>query len=495
MRILLQATDEGTLLYGAVRVTEGQVPCRDFFEVMGPGTFYWLAIFFKLLGTTWFASRVALMLTSVTTGVLTYFLTRRLYSDFASVPAILLLATSFGILWPAISHHNDSNLFALSSFAVFTLWLDKRSPVLLFCAGLLAGMTTCFLQPKGALLVVSLLTSVWLLRRKDESTLRWTGAIISGYISVGAGVVYLYLRAGALPDLIYTNVTWPLHNYSHVNAVPYAMGTLDFYWGKWMPVLTSSLSPGLGLGVASILEVPFLFIAALPILLGGLAVRLRSRGFSHATLPYWLSGMAVWLSELHRQDITHLVYGSPLLVILCFHLLSELKSRMSRFALQLISVCAIVLAGFIACVALRTNTEIATRRGSVYSFRADPILSFLDTHVKPGAAIFSYSYCPMYYFLSATKNPTRFSILEYHMNTASEFREVVHDLETSKVKYVVWDNVVDTLKRLSPNYDPPADKQRIVERYLVEHYLPTDVVGVSNSIRLWERRPDLQVEQ
>jgi len=41
VRLLLQQlTDEGTLLEGAVRIVHGQLLGRDFFEVVGPGTFY-----------------------------------------------------------------------------------------------------------------------------------------------------------------------------------------------------------------------------------------------------------------------------------------------------------------------------------------------------------------------------------------------------------------------------------------------------------------------
>ena len=49
MRLLLQGTDEGLLVSGAVRIVHGQVFARDFFEIVGPGTFYWLALFFNFL--------------------------------------------------------------------------------------------------------------------------------------------------------------------------------------------------------------------------------------------------------------------------------------------------------------------------------------------------------------------------------------------------------------------------------------------------------------
>src|SRR5260370_42335390 len=82
MRLPIRSLDEGTVLHGAVRVLEGQVPFRDFFEVMGPGTFYWLALFFKALGANWLVTRVSLTLSIVLTTVLVYFLGRHLGTVF-----------------------------------------------------------------------------------------------------------------------------------------------------------------------------------------------------------------------------------------------------------------------------------------------------------------------------------------------------------------------------------------------------------------------------
>src|ERR1700735_4226782 len=78
MRIMLSMLDEGILIEGAVRVAHGQLFARDFFEIMGPGTFYWLGAFFKVFGTTFLATRVCLFLTSLGTGLLIYVLTRRI---------------------------------------------------------------------------------------------------------------------------------------------------------------------------------------------------------------------------------------------------------------------------------------------------------------------------------------------------------------------------------------------------------------------------------
>jgi len=129
MRILMQGTDEGELIDGAVRIVHGQVFARDFLEVMGPGTFYWLAFFFKLFGVTFLATRICLFLTSLGTAFLMYFLSRRLCVRHAALPCALLAGVYFGVLWPAISHHADSNFFALISIVCVVLWQENKKGI------------------------------------------------------------------------------------------------------------------------------------------------------------------------------------------------------------------------------------------------------------------------------------------------------------------------------------------------------------------------------
>jgi hypothetical protein len=110
MRVLfLPDADEGTLLYGAVRVTEGQVPFRDFFEVMGPGSFYWLAAFFKLFGTNFAASRIPVALASFGIALLMYFLMRRLKTGYSALPAAFLITVLFTHFWPAVENQLSGN--------------------------------------------------------------------------------------------------------------------------------------------------------------------------------------------------------------------------------------------------------------------------------------------------------------------------------------------------------------------------------------------------
>src|SRR5260221_7154158 len=264
LRVFTYNGDEGSVITGAVRVVEGEVPLRDFFEVMGPGTFYWLAAFFKLLGPTWLATRICLLLTTSTITLLLYYLARRLDCRLAAVPVIFFVATS-GQRWNRISHHMDSNLFGLLSFAAFVHCIDKRQRFGLFLAGFGAGLTTWFMLPKGFLLLVSFVVIVWILDRKITfgPPIR---ILLYGYLIVVVSVMVLYWLAGGLPDLIYANLIWPLTNYGPTNAVSYGSEFSELYW-----IFTTSLRtlcpPVVTIAISSFLCLPFIVVIGLPLVL------------------------------------------------------------------------------------------------------------------------------------------------------------------------------------------------------------------------------------
>ncbi len=482
MRLLLQAPPEGLLVYGAVRIIHGQVFARDFFEVVGPGTFYWLALFFKLFGVTFVAARTCLFVTSLGTGLAMYFLSRRICRRYQILPCILLAGTYFGTLWPTISHHVDSNCFALLSVACMTVWQDRRKEGLLFAAGALAGATTCFLQQKGLLLLLALLLWLWVQRRRRSTSLSSLGALTGGYLSVvGLILVYFWSRH-ALWDLFYANVVWPSEHYSAVNVVPYAQGIIRDCWDHFVIAKSGFRWT---IVTAAVLITPFLFVAALPALLPALAARCRSNTMRPEIVLYWLCGWALWLSEIHRKDIGHLVFGSPLLMILCIYYLEQYRGKVADLALQILAISAACLAGFNLFLVLSAHS-LATRVGTVAVFKNIPVLALLDDKVAPGEEIFAYPYCPMYYFLSATTNPTRYGGLVYNFNTRSQFEEAVRVLEQRRVKYVLWDTNFQAkeVAAMFPASARMTPSGLIIEPYLESHY---KLVKEEDGVRLLQR--------
>ncbi len=465
MGLLLPASDEGILVEGAVRTLHGQLLGRDFLEVVGPGTFYWLALFFKLFGVTFLASRLCLFVSSLGTALAIYFLTRRICHSYQVLPCLLVFATYFGVVWPAISHHVDSNCFALLAVVCMLLWLDLRKSSLLLAAGALAGATTLTLQPKGILLLCAFLAWLWIQYRRQSGLLISLAWVTGGCLGVVALTLGYFWTQGALGDLIYVNVVWPAHNYGPAFSVHYASYLVDNFTHWVMPMHGINWT----IGLATVLVIPFLFVAALPVVLLCLGVSHGIKRLSPEITLYWLAGAALWLSEIHRKDICHLVFGSPLLIILCVFYLQARLNRGFSLTLQLLSITSACLAMATLMIALLAR-PMTTRVGQVRMIANNPVLTAIDAHVPPGKEIFIYPYAPMYYFLSATTNPTRYSVLYYNFKIHSRpiFDETIQTLTQHHVKYVWWDRGAEEKLRI---FFPGADlKQNMVEHYLISHY-------------------------
>ena len=152
-------------------------------------------------------------------------------------------------------------------------------------------------------------------RRVDWAPL-WL--LFGSYGAVGIVVLDAFWRAGALRDLIYANVLWPLSTYQDINVVPYGFGMM----ASAVPPSLQAFGANrafLGLICAGLSLIPFLVLATLPLLSAGpvfasLFFKDRLTRWSPC-LAITLAGAGLWFSEMHRKDIVHLASGAPLLLI------------------------------------------------------------------------------------------------------------------------------------------------------------------------------------
>ena len=293
LRTLAWNPDEGIYLYGAQVTALGAIPARDFVELQGPGTFYWLALFFKIFGTSLITARSLLLLTGASTAVLVFHLSRRVGAT-GLFAALFVTATCIP-LGVMNSPHYDSNLFALLSFAIFLSALRNidtpHAYALLFASGAIAGFTTCFLQQKGFYLAAGLILTLALLHRK--ACLPLAAALAAGYVCVVGVEFLLYALAHALPSLIYANLTWPLSTYESVNQAPYGFSLRQSLWRNWFAVLHASAPAPIAFAAATLFSVPYLLILALPLLLPLVALSQRAVAFRRDLIPYWIAGYAL----------------------------------------------------------------------------------------------------------------------------------------------------------------------------------------------------------
>jgi len=488
MRIVFVARDEGSLLIGAARIVHGQVFARDFFEAMGPGTFYWLAAFFKLFGVSFLASRVCLFVSSLGTALSIYFLTRQVCGKYQLLPSLIIAGTFFGALWPGIGHHIDSLFFSLLAIVCLVFWNSSQRKSLVLAAGFLAGVTTCIFLPRGVLLFCALSAWLWLQRRKTADLWPSLCLLSAGFLAIVSLTLAYFWSQGALSSLVYANFIFPRQHYYAVNAVVYASGLFSFYWKNWF---TAFGGGAWSFAIAAVLIAPFLFIAALPLLILFIGIRYKWSSVRPEIALYWLCGWSMWLSEIHRSDIWHLVCGSPLLIILFIYALSERKGKLAQATVRILAISSMWLSSFNCCVVLAMGAHsTATRVGNVVTAgtSADQVLRFIDSHIAPGEEIFVYPYCSTYYFLSAATNPTRYSFLMYNYNTPAQFQEVIDILERRRIRYVLWETTF--MPNASGNFPgmlSGSSSGLLMEPYLESHY---KLVEDDHGVRIMERKDD-----
>jgi hypothetical protein len=489
MRVLSGATDEGLYVYASEEAAAGAIPGRDFVQENPPGAYYWLAWFFRFFGTSITTARAVLLFTGVATVLLLVHLARRIGSQ-GLFAALFFLITCIP-LTPINSPHYDSNLFALLAFAVFLIGADsflqrnpKRWPFII--AGILTGWVSCVLQQKGFLFLAAFAATMLILHRK--AGIKPCLLMCISYGSVLIAEIVPYVIWGALPDLFLSNVQLPLRHYQGVNQVAYGYPL----WTVWFPQVFGHLRANLSVFVdaptVTMMSLPFLLLLVLPFLLAILAYVYRSRVFDKRWVPYWITAYAMWLSELHRQDLSHFRNGCILLTLLFFAICERIGTRVFKYASVAVALGTVLLGSTDLNGTLHMNQPVVTRRGTLLAKQKDPVVDFLLSHTRPGDYAFIYPYSPIYYFLAELRNPTPLNVI-VDQRDSPLIQRTINDLDAKKPKYAVVYTLLlgDGMRSVFPGFRPPAPKDCVIDRYIDAHY---HQVAFENGFKILERNSD-----
>jgi hypothetical protein len=417
-----------------------------------------------------------LLATGVALTLLVFHLGRLFPALFALVMLIPLLAYN--------NPHYDSLVLVLAAFSVFLIgWQkmlddDQSEPYPpLAAAGVLAGLTSCFLQQEGFLLAMALAASLLYLRRRRG--LKAVAVLLAAYAAVLALLFTGFAFAHALPDLLYANYLRPIKSYGNTNAAPYGYPVREVLRPIFQRALNNQVFPPVAFIETAVLTLPFLLVMAMPLLAPLAALVSRLNPLKPRLLPYWLAAYALWCSELYRLDIGHLRNGCVLLAVLFFAICETSSTKWLQPVALVITACVAFGGASQFAAALDSNRPLQTRRGTIYAEKPEPVIPYLEAHTKPGDNIFVYPYQPIQYFLNDLRNPTRYHCLVYGYNSDAEFNEAISALERNQVRYVLFDNEFsgDKLKRVFPAYRQPDAAHLLMEPYLATHYREVDKAG------------------
>jgi hypothetical protein len=216
----------------------------------------------------------------------------------------------------------------------------------------------------------------------------------------------------------------------------------------------------------------FFFFLGPAVALGGSAVgvwtnRSHPRQESSLVFLLLLQACGAFLSEIHSPDIVHLIWGSPLLLILFAYQWERLNSgvRALKRPLQIAGVGVIALtlfaAGRKAINMSRIDGRVETRRGVLYmqpdlAAQTQARIDAIERRVPPGGETFFYPYMAEIYFLTATRNPTRYDVLLPDFHRTDQIQEANASLQRARPAYVFGFDRIQLLT-IRPHFpdDPP----------------------------------------
>ncbi len=436
--------DESVLLYEAKRVMEGDVPYRDFFEIVTPGAWYVMAGVFRLFGPSVETARTTMSILHGLSVTAIYLCGRalRLPRFYAALPAIAYVAICYPNCAYATPHWFATFLDLVLLLGLLIAPTGPSQGRWLFVVGMLASLLLTFQQQRGFAIAAGIpliILADCLLERRlggaRRPAMRLLGWYLAGGVVGGVPVIAYVLAVPGFEPAYKGLVDFPLFDYSSYNQVR---------WGEYAQFPTVVL--------------PWLF-RYLPVLLpvGAAAVVIDLRrgakweAFRRRAILLCFCLLSI-PTIFNRPDYLHIALIAPFFFILAADLLdwalqrpSIPSSRQVRFT---------VAAGLMAALAYQGRRNLLEQRAMLPLSRATAFgeVSFVEfrrrslfihrvgqvMEASHSKEIFVYPYYPGIYLLTGTHNPTRYSLLIPGYSPPEHFREVISTLESKQTPFVAY---------------------------------------------------------
>jgi hypothetical protein len=207
---LIVSLDETLYFEHGIRILHGQVPFRDYFTYVMPGSDLLYAVVFGLVGVhAWLAQAFVIFLGVTIAGLLVWISSRILTGPLLFLPALLFLVLDFDVTKDA-THHWYCTLLVLAAAGIL---LGGRTLGRVGSAGVLCGLGTLFTQSQGLLSLIAIgAYLIWTRDRKSSVAPQLISLVLPFSIVVGGVLAYYTYRVGFAP-VYFALVTFVIHNF------------------------------------------------------------------------------------------------------------------------------------------------------------------------------------------------------------------------------------------------------------------------------------------
>ena len=221
------------------RIVAGELPYRDFFEMLPPGTPLTYALLIKEFGLrNWIPLLVMAGLAGATVLLMTMASSRLMRGSVALLPALLFTGLIL-LLSSDATHHWFSTVWVLAAMLAL---FDEVTFSRIAAAGACCGAAACFTQTKGALAVAGFVTYLVWKSRRENSPAAQCGlrclVLCGGAFAVFAAANWYFVSAAGFRRWFYCLVVYPLRYFSAPALNNWRVIEYDFQWhrsaGSWV---------------------------------------------------------------------------------------------------------------------------------------------------------------------------------------------------------------------------------------------------------------------
>lgn len=476
--------DEGIILQGAQRILDGQVLYRDFFSFFTPGSYYLLALVFRVFGDSYLVAHTLLAVVGAGFSPITYLLSRRVCGRQASLLVTGLMAITALPLRFVILHNWDSTLWVCLTLYCAVRLLETSSTKWAFTAASFASLTVLFEQSKGAGLLLGLGVGFAIVALYGQG---WNIFNRRHLTAIGLGLLWPLLItfayfAGqhALGEML-RSWFWPIQHYSAANRVPYGYENMS---EEDRQDIFGSGSLAMRLFMRLIFS-PHAWIPYLPLFAVALLIRLtlfrntgalpRREWSYYALISAAVSGLLLSVVAARADDF-HFLYLQPVF-FLCLAWLLDGRDVRSGFFAKVSPVVGFLLsmsllaAGAEALFQTRQQNIVTTRRGVIATPRHDEVIPYIQDQTFPAELLLVYPYQATYYYLTETYSPTSFEYYQPGMHTPQQVQEMLKQITKRPPRFALYEpSFMRRVPTSWPNTPESALAVDPIANYLAQNY-------------------------
>lgn len=470
--------DQVGFFNGGIRMASGQVPLRDYFEVVPPATDCVYAVLVRLFGPRIWIPNLLMALLAAAAGLLITLIASRILRGInIFLPGVLLA----GFIVPAATdatHHWFSTIAILAALLVI---LDQITMYRIAAVGALCGITACFTQSKGGLCLAAF--AIFLLMtdgRNMRTAHRWAQVLVLCGSAAGTFLLFnaWFMRAAGFSRWFYSLLLFPARYYSSPAINNWRVLLYDF---KYHP------------GIIKWLSFPFVYATVPFACLLALFLLRRRKEVDESTrrrvLLIALTGVALFLAVAAAPSVKRMGALSPPALLVLTWLLCHRGRTIAATRILLAAVALTVAIGTPARLQLHSFPTLTLPAGRAAFHDRDLLAEyqwFLE-HTHPGEYMFGL---PPLYSAFLLQNP---SALEgFHVSDYSR-PEQISDLVASLDRYQVPMLVLRDTSAFLWIPESRSDHLGPLRNYVRRHYKLT--TRFSSGDEVWERVPDFSRAQ